>query len=403
MKEELLHFIWQSKLLSGNKLFTTEGEPIQIIKYGLYNKDAGPDFMNVRIKIGKTEWAGNLEMHINSSEWMQHRHQLDRAYDNVILHVVYHHDKPVLNIHGQEIPTLELKNLLPPSLLRKYAYLLRNKHTIACEPIFKLPELGKVQLWLERLLVERLERKCNYLNDLLIRTNHNWEQSFYLFTARYFGMKTNAQPFEWLAERIPLIALAKHKNNATQILAMLMGTAGLINEKEQAELHNEFLFLQKKYAIEALPKHVWKFSQTRPSNFPTIRIKQFAALIHQSSHLFSKVLQAKTITELQALYALSGEGKLSNQAIQLILINASIPALFLYGKKMNQPELGERALLFIEQLKAEPNSNTKFWELKGIKAQNAAQSQALLQLKQYYCDELACLHCNFGQYSLLHE
>lgn len=403
MKEELLHFIWQSKLLAGNKLFTTNGEPIQIIKQGIYNKDAGPDFLNARIKIGGTEWAGNLEMHIHSSEWLQHRHQNDRAYDNVILHVVYHHDKPVLNKHGQELPTLELKELLQPALIRKYTYLLQNKHTIACETIFRLPDPVKTNLWLSRLLIERLEHKCNYLNDLLIRTNQNWEQSFYLFTARYFGMKTNAQPFEWLAERIPLIALAKHKERPEQILAMLMGTAGLIDETKQLDLQAEFLFLQHKYHLEALPRHVWKFSQTRPANFPTVRIKQFAALIHESSHLFSKVMQVRDVCELEELYTVTGESKLSRQSIQLILINTSIPALFLYGKKMNKPELCEKALSFIEELNAEQNATIRFWASKGLKAQNAAQSQALLQLNQYYCTQLACLTCMFGQNILLNE
>lgn len=401
MKEELLHFIWQSKKLQGEKLCTTEGEKIAVIKWGTYNYDAGPDFMNVRVKIGQTEWAGNIEMHLRSSEWLKHKHQHDKAYDNVVLHVVFHHDKEIVDRYGNSLPTLELKEYISPTLFRKYEYLQQQQNTIACEKIFSLPDETRTSHWLERLLIERLEQKCDYLNDLLIRTNGNWEQSFYVLTARYFGMKTNAQPFEWLAERLPLQVLAKHKNNAFQIEALVCGTAGLIDEMKEPDLKKEFLFLQGKYKIEPLQKHIWKFAQTRPANFPTVRTKQFAAFIHHSSHLFSKVVEADTLKKLEELYLV--KNILTKNAAQLLLINSVLPALFLYGRKLNKPELCERALDFFQQLKPETNSTIQFWKTLDLPAAHAAHTQALLQLKTHYCNQLACLRCTFGQNILLNE
>lgn len=405
MKEELLHFIWQSKVLQGQQLYTTEGEKITVIRQGVYNKDAGPDFMNVRLKIGQTEWGGNLEMHIYSSEWISHKHHTDKAYDNVVLHVVYHHDREIIDRHGRIIPTLELKEYIPQPLLAKYEYLQKQQHTIACEKVFSLPDGFKTTMWLERLLIERLESKCELLSDLLVRTNQNWEQSFYVLTARYFGMKTNAQPFEWLAERLPLQVLAKHKNNLKQLEALLLGTAGLANKNKDEELNKEFDFLQKKYRLDPLPEHVWKFSQTRPANFPTVRIKQFAALIFHSSFLFSKILEATTVAELEQLYTFKtgSRNTLSKSAIHLILINSVLPAMFLYGQRQHKPELTERCLTFYGQIKAEENNIIRFWRKLGISAQSSAQAQALLQLKTYYCDRLNCLNCTFGQNMLLHE
>ncbi len=405
MREELLHFIWQSKVLQGQQLFTTEGEKISIIRQGLYNKDAGPDFMNVRLKIGQTEWGGNMEMHVHSSEWITHKHHTDKAYDNVVLHVVYHHDKEIIDRYGRIIPTLELREYIPPALLAKYEYLQKQQHTIACEKVFCLPDEHKTNMWLERLLIERLENKCGLLNDLLVRTNQNWEQSFYVLTARYFGMKTNSQPFEWLAERLPLLVLAKHKNSLKQLEALLYGTAGLLEKNQDAELTQEFQFLQKKYQLDPLPEHVWKFSQTRPANFPTVRIKQFAALIFHSSLLFSKILEASTVKELEQLYTFKTGNRttLSKSAIQLILINSVLPALFVYGQKQHKPALAERCLQFYAQIEPEENNIIRFWRKLGITSQSSAQAQALLQLKTYYCDQLNCLHCTFGQNILLNE
>ncbi len=404
MKEELLHFIWQSKFLLNKELFTTDLQPVTIIKPGLYNKDAGPDFFNAQLKIGDTIWAGNIEMHTQSSDWISHKHESNPAYNTVILHVVYQHNKNIRYPNGDIIPTLELKNLLPPALLSRYDVIRKNKEGIACEKILELPNPIQLSAFLQRLLIQRLETKCAYLNDLLVRTNQHWEQSFYILNARYFGMKTNAQPFEWLAERLPLHLLTKHKNSLTQLQALIFGVSGLISEQFHPNLKQEAAFLLKKNNLLPLSASIWKFKQTRPANFPTVRLEQFALFVHRSSHLLSKAIACETIQQLADLYRIENNGKavLTNNAIHLILTNTVLPSLFHYGKMLNKPELCERALDFFEQIPAETNTITRFWKGKGLSIKTMSDSQAVIELNTKLCDQLDCLNCTIGQNILLH-
>ncbi len=410
MKEELLHFIWQSKLLFHKPLRTTEGETISIVNHGLHNTNAGPDFFNAKIYIGNTLWAGNIEMHIAASEWEKHAHQKDAAYNNVILHVVYINDKPVYNSNGEAIPTLVLRSLIPTSLLQRYESLQQHKHRhIACEKIIHLPDAIHLQHWLQRLLVERLEQKCDYIKDILVKTHHHWEQSFYIITARYFGMKTNALPFEQLANMLPLTVLAKHKNNLDDILALVLGVSGLLDKMGEPyqHLHNRFLHLQNKYKLKQLDKSIWKFARTRPANFPSIRLLQFAAFIYQSSHLLSKVLECENIAELIKLYKTQTEYQgqkiaLGAAAIDLLLINSVLPFVFVYGKIQHEEHLCEKALNWYEGLPSEKNAITRLFAQLGFTSKNAADSQAFIQLKNEYCAMLNCLNCSIGQQSLLH-
>jgi hypothetical protein len=228
MKEELFHFIWQSKMLVKQPLQTTDGEVLQIIHTGTLNTDAGPDFFNAKVKIGDTLWAGNIEIHLQSSDWKSHQHQTDKKYNNVILHVVYHHNTEIYYENGKPIPVLELKDIVSPSTLKKYHQLQLNQNTIACEKIFSLPSAPVLTNWMERLLIERLQEKCTHIESLLTQNNNHWEECFYILTARYFGMKTNAQPFEWLVQNLPLIVLSKHKNSLLQIEALIFGVAGFL-------------------------------------------------------------------------------------------------------------------------------------------------------------------------------
>jgi hypothetical protein len=424
MKEDLLHFIWQSKTLMKQPLKTTNGQHILIVNPGTLNTDAGPDFFNAKVKIDDTLWAGNIEIHINSSDWKNHKHQSDKKYNNVILHVVYHHDAEVFYDNGTPIPTLEIKNSIPPLILRKYQQLQLQQNTIACEKILVLPSSLNLTNWLERLLIERLQDKCEFFESLLTQNNNHWDESFYTITARYFGMKTNAQPFEWLAQNLPLSVLAKHKNSLIQVEALVFGVAGFLEDDYKNPYINlmkrEFDFLRTKYNLKPIDKSVWKFSKTRPANFPSVRLAQFASLIYQSSHLLSKVLDAKNIQELIKLYAINPNKKLNpflfithqtkakqttigKSSIELLLINTVLPVLFLYGKRNDKEELSERALNFYEDIKSENNAISRFWQSLGIEVKSSFESQALIQLKNKYCNELKCLSCNIGKEILLNN
>jgi hypothetical protein len=403
MKEELLHFIWQSKRLLVNELRTVTGQKLDVLHPGTYNADAGPDFFNSKISLEHTTWAGNIEVHIKSSDWTAHRHHTDSAYDNVILHVVLHYDKPAYTSTGYELPTLELRHILPPFLLKRYERLMQSRRYIACEELFAVPDDLKLNAWITRLLIERIEQKTDTLQWLLNETQQNWEQSFYVFTARYFGFKTNAQPFVWLARSLPLQVIAKHKNSLFQLEALVLGMSGLpaLEHKfpEWKSHKQEFEFLALKYGLKPLQPDVWKFSRTRPANFPSVRLLQFARLIYHSSHLLSKVLDAKTLTDLRNLYTCEHEGKrvLSDDSIDLLLVNSVLPAIFLYGKTHNRAGLCDRVLEMYEQIPAESNAITRYFKKAGIPVKNSFDAQAVIQLKTAYCEAQKCLHCAIGK------
>lgn len=415
MKEELLHFIWQSKTLFTQPLQTVDRIPVEVQNGGSLNTDAGPDFFNARIRIGNTLWAGNVEIHVASSDWIRHKHHHDRAYDNVILHVVYVHDTET------GLPTLELKNILSPSLLAMYEKLRQSKKTIPCESVFSSPGEIHVTAWLQRLSVERLSQKCERINERLNRYEGNWERTFYVTLSAYFGMKTNALPFERLAATIPLHILGKHKHSLQQTEALLLGVAGFLPASSRHPyigiLNREYEMLQHKFGLPQMDKTVWKYARTRPANFPALRIAQMAWLIHRSSGLFSKLVDAPGIAEARKLlYVIPNErlplNKLHEakhdagmapgvQFIDVLLINAVIPVLFAYGKYQHHETLCEKVLDWMEHIRAEQNQVTRFWKKLRIVPVNAGESQGLTQLKTNYCDQLKCLKCSFGNHILL--
>ncbi|MFY7734330.1 MAG: DUF2851 family protein [Bacteroidia bacterium] len=417
MKEDLLHFIWQSKILLKQNLLLSDKNPIEIISVGTLNHDAGPDFFNAKIKIDNEILVGNIEIHIKASDWLNHKHTGDKKYENVILHVVYENDKPIFDQHNIPLLTLELKNYLDPELLNKYQILKQQKNEIPCKTIFNLPNEFKLNHWLHRLVFERLENKCGRIETLLKANNNNWEQTFYVLTAQYFGQKTNEQAFEWLAKNLPLQIIAKHKDKLSQIEALVLGTAGFFDKELKDDylkfLQKEYFYLQKKYDLVSIDKSIWKFGKMRPGNFPTIRLMQFAALLYQSSHLFSKILAVETIKDLQSLYQLKHihlihlselsnhdfdaiKTDLGKSAINTIIINTVVPIVFLYGKLRFDESKCDKAVAWLEQIIPEKNSIIEFWETLNIKPQNAAQSQALLQLKNEYCANKKCLNCEIG-------
>ena len=312
VREEFLHFLWQWKRFDLSHLKTTEGEKIEIISIGEHNHHAGPDFTNAKIRIGTTLWAGNVEIHVYASDWIQHQHQNDNAYNNVILHVVLKEDQKICRPNGTDIPCLELKNRIPAKLVKNYKRLIHDSAYLPCRDLLgKVPQLTKT-LWLDRLMVEKLESKTNWINHLLERNKNHWEETFYQILARNFGLKVNAQPFEILAQIMPLGVLSKYKNSLFQIEALLFGQSGLLDKDFKEEYPNklktEFQFLRKKYQLQPMKAEAWKFMRMRPANFPTIRIAQWASLIYQSAHLLSKVLAAQNVKEIENMF----EVKLSN-------------------------------------------------------------------------------------------
>ena len=416
--EDFLHFVWQFRLYDQTELLTTGGQVIRVINGGFPHQDAGPDFGNAKLLIDDTTWAGNVEIHINSSDWGLHQHQSDESYDNVILHVVYEDDEPVYRNDGTLLPTLVLNGKIAAKVFEKYQDLIHSGHHFPCEPQIKEVDSFVVDGFLSRILVERLAQKSEEVFLRLAELNGNWDETFYHFIAKNFGFKVNALPMQMLAQSLPQSLFAKHKDDPMQIEALIFGQAGFLNQTFDDEYPNrlkmEYAFLQKKYQLEPLNLSLWKFLRMRPQNFPTLRLAQFSALIIASNHLFSKILAVKEVSDLRRLledlpvnpfwethYHFNKETEkvslqLGKSSIDNILINTVSLFLFAYGKYTDQHNYQTRAFYLLESMAAENNVIVKQYIGAGVALKSAYQSQAVLQLRKYYCNEKRCLNCGIG-------
>ncbi len=416
LSERLLQFIWQFQYYNKQSLYTTSGEALQILIPGTLNNNQGPDFLQAKIKIDTTLWAGNIELHINASDWFLHNHQFDENYGNIILHVVWKDDKTIQDRSGKSLPTLVMEPLISKLMLSQYEKLMNTQGFVPCQSY--LPVLSTVgwQSWLERLLIERLEKRAAIVFQKLEKNSNHWEEVFWHLLARNFGMPVNADAFESLAQTIPVSVLAKHKNSIQQLEALLLGQANLlshdINDSYVVLLQREYQFFKNKYQLST-SAITPLFLRMRPANFPTIRLAQLAMLIHQSEHLFSKIREANTRAEVMALlnvtandfwhyhYRLNETGDykpkvLGDQMSENIMINTVVPVVFAYGLFHNYQAYKDKAIEWLIQTKGEQNSIIKNWRSFGVHAENALQTQGLLELKKYYCDGRKCLDCAVG-------
>lgn len=420
--EEFLHFVWQFRLFNQQKLALANGEAVQILHVGFKNSHAGPDFTQAKIKIGETVWVGNIEIHVNAGEWNAHGHQTDDAYNNVVLHVVYNNDAPVYSAQGLPLPTLVLNNRIEPALVAKYQSLIADKLDFPCQARIGTVDEFVVNGFLDRILIERLAEKTTQIFEKVQQLKGNWDEVFYHFMARSFGFKVNSLPMELLAQTLPQQLFAKHKEQPLQLQALLFGQAGFLqqqfNDVYPQKLKAEYAFLKAKYQLTPIAVSNWKFLRMRPQNFPTLRLAQFAALIQKSAHLFSKILEIDNTSELRALfenlplnefwkthYHFNKEARkvllqLGDGAVDSLLINTVSVFLFAYGKFTGQENYVTRALKLLESIAAERNSIVDLYVKAGYKANNATQTQALLQLKHAYCDRKNCLSCAVGVHLL---
>lgn len=412
MTERLLQYIWQLQYFNGNNLLTEEGETLEVIKPGTLNNNQGPDFTDAKIKIDKTVWAGSIEIHIHSSDWKNHKHSGDKNYKNVILHVVWKNDAE-LNL---PFSTFVLQDKVPKLLLNRYDELMNTESFIPCEKNIHLINTLTWQGWKDRLLVERLQAKASVIFDYLHKTNNHWEEAFWWLLAKNFGIKLNSIAFEKIAQSISINILAKHKGQIHQMEALLFGQAGLLEgdfkEDYPKLLQREYRFLQKKYKLQKVEASLI-FLRMRPSNFPTIRLAQLAMLVHDSLHLFSKIKESKTVKEIRELMDVTANDywhyhymldepsefkkkKLGQQMIDNILINTVAPVLFAFGHYHSEEAYKEKAMQWLLEIKAEKNSITNGFSSLQVENKNAFDSQALIQLKNEYCNKKRCLDCSVG-------
>ena len=414
--EAFICYLWKFQLLD-LPLKSTDGKSILVKKAGIRNTDGGPDFSNGIAKIGRTIWAGNIEIHNKSSDWIKHRHHLDRKYENVILHVVLEDDLGDEYENFKPVATLELKDKFDFRRYVKYQGFIQNQGWIACEKsIHKISEHTKFH-YLQRLAVERLERKFISLTEELTKSKSDFEKLFYTELFKSFGFKTNRTSFELLSKSIPLPLLLKSKNKPSQIEALLFGQAGMLNkglnDDYYKQLKTEYEFLKHKYELKPISTHLWQYLRLRPSNFPNIRIAQLAMVLNQNADLLSTILEAKNIDQLLNPFKIEASPywnthyhfnktsnkrikKLGTKASESIIINCIVPILFIYGHLTAKDSYSERALEFLEKIKGESNAIINKWKGLNLPANDALQTQALLELKTQYCDYKKCLECEFG-------
>jgi len=420
MNEQFISYLWHNRLIIGD-LNLTNGEKLHILHPGTRNHESGPDFFNARLKIGATEWAGNVEIHLKSSDWTLHKHHEDKNYDTIILHVVFKDNAPVFYRNGQPVPTLVIDDKFDGKLLERYEQMIYGKGFVPCADSVASCDDFVVLSWLENIAAERLIKRQKEIEALLERTNNDWNTSYYIRFYRNFGFKVNAEPFEILGRTLPLLTLLKHADNRLYIESILFGMAGLLDGVFEDEyfktLQKEFDFFRKKYNLAPMEKHLWKFMRTHPGNFPTIRLSQLAEIVQNGGIRFSEILQTDKITELKAMFQVKASpyweghyrfGKtspkkqktLGENAINLLLINTIIPFIFVYGHIHKELSYCEKAIKFFQQLPPEDNAITRNWAQNGLKAVNAMESQALIHLKQNYCAAKKCLQCRIGDYLL---
>ena len=419
-KEELLHYVWKYKLYRHETLRTTEGVPVEVIDRGLMNTDAGPDFFNAKIKIGKTLWAGDVEIHLKSDEWNKHHHNVDKAYNSVILHVVECLNGEVFNENGQLVPQMILS--VPEKVSARARFLLKNPEKTACQGHLNKVPKNLLLSWIDVLAIERLERKTLDIFENLKRYNNSWNDVFYVLLSRNFGFGLNSDAFERLALSMPYNIVQKHRNSLFQIEALLFGQAGMLQDDVPQDdyylqLRNEYLFLQKKYLLKPLDSFLFKSLRVRPQSFPQIRIAQLSAVLQQSFSLFSSVLEIENIKQLRLFFRVNvsdywqshyvfGKSTVRHStfpginSLNVILINTVAPVLFAYGKKIDVQQYCDRAFSILNELKPERNGIVEDFCNAGIVPENALDTQAFIQLRKEYCEKRKCLYCKIGYFLL---
>lgn len=416
-----MQYVWKHRLWRSEDMVTNTGKKVRVVDPGLLNTDAGPDFFNAKIEIDGHMWVGNVEMHYRATDWKRHRHDSDKAYDSVILHVVAKDDAPVRRTNGELIPQLVLE--VSPQFNADYASLVGATIEVPCATKIKqVPHLTIVE-WVEGLAFERLHGKVERIHQLLDSFNGSWEDVCYVTLARNFGFGINNDAFERLARRTPLRLLGKHSDSVLQIEALLFGQAGMLDAQKPGmdsyynQLCTEYVFLSNKFQLTPMEKESWKLFRIRPQNFPYRRIAMLAQFIEGGFRMMNRILEAEGEKEMRALFEVELSGywtkhytfgkpnerataTLSRSSIDIILINTVAPLLYAYGELTGNYEMTDKAIKLLEDLRAESNSIVSHFVAYGIDCPDALTSQALVQLKREYCDARKCIYCKIGHHLL---
>lgn len=416
MNENYLHFLWKNKRIPFSNLQTIDGKQVEILQVGIHNLDSGPDFFNGKIRIDQITHSGNIEMHVRSSDWNLHGHQFDKAYSNVILHVVYEHDQLIF-IEGIPVPTVELKKWIDSDHFRWFTNYYKGNETILCGSFLKHVPKPVVLNQLEKAVFQRLNRKMQELDEWHQNGKTGFKEVLFQVLSKAFGMKVNQLPFQQLALGIPFNQFIKASHK--QKMALTFGVGGFLEEENltdsyQKELKQEWDFQRYKLKLRAANKHAWKFKGCRPGGFPTQRLAQFASFVHEMnwdsdiwylpakellSIIHTKLLQPADeywLTHFDFDKEKKVPSNMSPATANTIIINSVVPFLWWLTEKLSDNSYRERAFEILQLLPPEKNEKVNEWKGFGVIPVNALESQALLELTNEFCLKKACLKCAIG-------
>jgi len=421
INEEFLHFLWKNQKLAGISIISSDKQNIRVLDPGYHNVDSGPDFFNARVEIDGTLWAGNVELHINASDWLKHGHKEDAAYDSVILHVVYFNDCEITRANGSKIPAAILR--FPGLLWNSYLDLMKNKKKIPCQEFLHMIEPLHFAQWTSALMVQKLMEKSEILARNMKDLHAHWDAMLSRSIFRSFGIPVNTTPFEILSLLAPYPLLLRNKHDLFSLESILFGLAGMLDnvlphDKYTEGLKHEFARHHGKLGEKRVPQQSWKYLRMRPSSFPSLRIALLSALIHCRYPMHEELMAMPGIEELlKGLKIRAGDywnthfqlGKESENSLKYIgtnfarsiLINAIAPYVFYFGKMNKKDRFCDYGIHLLEGLPAEDNTIIKNWGKFGIKCSSAFESQAILYLHRNYCLQKRCLECQFGNNMIL--
>lgn len=417
MQEKLLHFLWQYQYYSPDKLIGISGEKVRVLDPGIYNENAGPDFLHGTLLIDGIAWKGHIEIHVKSSDWNNHRHYLDGVYNSVILHVVWEYDTPAYRSDSTPLITVELAGKVPYSVILRYQDLSHNLWHIACSGMLTNQSRVPLQEAKQSALRIRMEEKAHLILNRLKENKGDWEYTTYQWLIRYFGFGKNIEAFDRLGRVLPYTLILRHRNIHSQVEALLFGAAGFLEGQTEDTYHmnmkNEFTFLKDKYTITPVSLQEWKFLRMRPANFPTVRLAQLATLFTTRQTLFATLMDCDQLHDVQCFFDLemndywqehykfgktgkSCPAKIGKEAVESLVINVLAPLKAAFRISKGQARWYEVMESILKEIPPENNRYIRLWETQGVRAKNACDSQGLLAQYLLRCKDKKCLSCPVG-------
>lgn len=416
MKEDFLQYIWANSLYKGEGFTTRGGKRVRVLRPGELNRDAGPDFFNARIGMDDLIVAGNVEVHLKSSDWYRHGHHTDAAYNNVVLSVVLEDDMRVYDSAGREVECVVPE--FAEELYREYLFIRDSRSVPGCRRRLGGMEKSRFFLALQGLAVERLERKVEDIHELLRQTGNDWEECFYRLLCRYWAGNVNTEAFYQLSLRLPYRVLLRYADRLPVVEALMFGVSGLLEEAAEDDyataLKKEYAYYRAKHRLGEMPVQMWRFLRVRPESFPTVRIALLAAFICRFRRVVSRLTEAESAEEAMAFFDVQASSywdshysfqkksvvrgkRVGSTFRHVLLINVFVPFLFIYGREQGNERLAEKALRWLEEARPEKNHIIDAWTKCGFALDSALQTQALIQLRREYCDKRLCLKCRIGR------